>query len=155
MQAGGQGFDSPHLHHRVAASVISLAATFLQKSPCAHFAASPYSQKGSLRYHLFYECAPAAHIFRVFSIENTAALVRLPLLFPKKPIGFSGALFLFCKVRFASTFFFSKNVYACSLASPFPKKSYDFLGALCGLPRLFYKSPRALILLRLLFREKS
>ncbi len=71
--------------------------------------------------------------YRVFFIENTAALVRLPLLFPKKPIGFSGALFLFCKVRFASTFFFSKNVYACSLASPFPKKSCDFSGALPAL----------------------
>ena len=36
---------------------------------------------------------------RVFFAENTASPYRLPLLFPKKPIGFSGALCSFFKER--------------------------------------------------------
>ena len=41
----GQGFDSPHFHH-VAASSISLAATFLQKSPSRSFRCVSFSEKG-------------------------------------------------------------------------------------------------------------
>ena len=83
---------------RLFGSPVRLAATFLQKSPCAHFAAAPLSRK----------------IVRFFTS------LRLRRVF-------------YFVVRFASTFFFSKNVYACSLASPFPKKSYDFSGALPAL----------------------
>ena len=40
----GRGFESLQARH-VAASDMTLAATFLQKSPRTHFAASPLSQK--------------------------------------------------------------------------------------------------------------
>ena len=55
---------------------------------------------------------------RVFFTENTAALYRLPLLYPKKSCDFSGALFLIIQSSLCFDVLFSKNVCTCSLASP-------------------------------------
>ena len=81
LQAGGQEFDSPHLHHHVAASVISLAATFLQKSPCAHSAAAPLSRKilrffTSLRLRRFFILKPlwlARFVYTKYGFTLSAA----------------------------------------------------------------------------------
>ncbi len=164
----GHGFESRRAYH-VAASLYGLLHFLYRKYGFACQAAAPLSQK-VLR--LFGRPVPAAHFYfsafmacRIFFTENTAALVRLPLLFPKKSCDFLGALrlrrvFILAPLglplhrdglRDLPIFVCTKISHRC-VVPPLSQKVLRLFGSPAhGL----YKSHCALILMRLLFRKKS
>ena len=136
MQAGGQEFDSPHLHHHVAASVISLAATFLQKSPCAHSAAAPLSRKilrffTSLRLRRFFILKPLWLARFVYTKHGFTLSAAAP--FSQKTYRFFGSPIL------AATFL-QKSPCAHSAAAPLSRKILRFFTSL-RLRRFFILKP--------------